>query len=239
MKHNDEQLESLICLSQALGVLLTRVQAAALLDHLAWVLQTNQTHNLTAIQDFGDALRLHVLDSVAAELEVNDAPSGALLDLGSGGGFPGVPLSIVTGRPVTLLDSVAKKVRMVGEYAEQRGLQVTVAPVRAEDHARTHSGAYAVVVARAVSQLPSLVELAAPLLTHNGVLIALKGAILEEELTRGDAVGRLCGMERRSVRRFALPAGDEERAVVTYRRTQRPSVDLPRRVGLAQKRPLA
>lgn len=239
VKHREQELDSLISYAAEIGVGIDEVTAAELLSHLEWVLETNKTHNLTAIQSMDAGIRLHVVDSVAALPEVQQAPDGEMLDIGTGGGFPGLPLALLSGRPVTLLDSVAKKVRLVGEYAQTRGLQVEIAAVRAEDFAIQKPRHFAIVLARAVSQLPSIVELAAPLLARQGRFVALKGQLSEEELARGDKAARKCGLKRVSIRRFVLPGGSEERTILGYEKCSGPSIALPRRVGLAQKHPLA
>ena len=95
------------------------------------------------------------------------------------------------------------------------------------------------MVARAVSSLPSLVELASPLLQDGGVLVCLKGRVPQAELDCGRKAAAKCGLSELGAREFVLPGGGEQRAVVSYRKTGDSAVPLPRRVGLAQKRPLA
>lgn len=239
MKHQEGHVAEIIRLVQQLSVSVREEDAQSLLEHLVWLVETNRTHNLTAIKDVREGIRLHIVDSASAIPEVDGAPEGDLLDIGTGGGFPGVPLAILTGRHTVLLDSVGKKVRLVAEYAESVGLRIDIAPVRAEEHATVAPEHYAVVVARAVSALPSIVELAAPLLKKGGRFVALKGPISPEELQRGDAAAKKCGMKLLSARRLTLPEGTEERTIVAYEKVGRPQLKLPRRVGMAQKQPIA
>ncbi|HET6350627.1 MAG TPA: 16S rRNA (guanine(527)-N(7))-methyltransferase RsmG [Coriobacteriia bacterium] len=239
MKHQQGHVAEIIRLAKELSISVSEEDAQALLDHLVWLIETNRTHNLTSITDLGEGMRLHIVDSAAALPEIDGAPDGDLLDIGTGGGFPGVPLAILTGRHAVLLDSVGKKVRLVAEYAESVGLEIDIAPIRAEEHASVAPGRYAVVVARAVSALPSIVELAAPLLKNGGRFIALKGPISPEELKRGDAAAKKCGMRRLSARNLKLPQAHEDRTIVAYEKVGPPLVRLPRRVGMAQKQPIA
>lgn len=217
-------------------------QAVELMEqHARLVLATNQTLNLTRIVEWPDVLRLHILDSLLALTEVEQAPPGRMLDMGSGAGYPGVPLSIATHRPCLLVESIKKKAAFLELASAQLNIQgLSCAAVRVEELAsqRQHREAYAVVTARAVSKLVSLVELARPLLSDNGVLIALKADLDDEELRRARTVAARVGMSEKSVRRLTLPGGSEQRTLVTFARTGKSTVSLPRRVGLAQKSPL-
>jgi len=226
---------------EACDVKLSDSESALVLSHLAWVLEQNKTLNLTAITEPLAALRLHVIDSLCALKEVDASPAGPLCDIGTGGGFPGVPLGIATSRETLLVDSVGKKVRALQQFLEESGLseQMSTLAIRAEDLALSQPERFAVVTMRAVSQLPSLVELAAPLLVHHGRFVALKGPIDAAELARGERVAAKVGLEVHAVRRFELPQHGEARTLVTYVRTSSSKLRLPRRTGLAQSKPLA
>jgi len=215
--------------------------SATILEHLDWLLETNARMNLTAITNPAEALRLHVVDSLVPLKEVETAPEGALLDIGTGGGFPGLPLAIAAGRSAVVLDSVRKKSEAVAEFIARAGLQGQVSAVtaRAEELALSRPGAFSVVTARAVAELPALVELAAPLLGDSGILVAMKARIDSSEASRGIEAAALVGLEHVRTRSVMLPGGGETRTVVTFRRARPSKVNLPRRVGLAQKRPLA
>jgi len=212
-----------------------------LLLHLDWVLEQNRTINLTAIREPGEAVRLHTLDSLLALPEVLQAQAGLMVDIGTGGGFPGLPLALASGRDTLLLDSVGKKARALqGFIAEvQSPCSLQALAIRAEDLARESPGKATVVVARAVAALPSLVELASPLLGEGGVLVAMKGRLESPEVESADRVGKMTGMRRVGIREYALPLGGEQRSVAVYARRGQPTVRLPRRVGMAQSKPLA
>lgn len=212
-----------------------------LTKYLALVLEANRRINLTRIVEWDDALRLHVLDSLTCLSEVIRAADGELCDIGTGGGFPGVPLGVASERRTLLVDSVAKKCKAVTEILESGnfggGFECRAA--RAEELALAEPQRFAVVVCRAVAPLGSLVELAAPLLAVGGSFIALKGDPGPAELESGRAVARLVGLEPGAERRIVLPGGDETRTILTYMKTGRGSVKVPRRIGLAQHQPLA
>jgi 16S rRNA (guanine527-N7)-methyltransferase len=225
-----------------LGIVATQAQQEWMLQYLFGLLDANTRVNLTSITDPEDAIRLHLADSLAALPELLTAPAGRVLDMGSGGGFPGVPLAAVSGREFVLLDSVAKKVTAVASVLgalPTPGATIVVSPERAEEIAGTQGAGFAAVVARALAPLPSLVELAAPLLIDGGLLIALKGSPEPAEYLSGLAAGELAGMAELTRRELTLPHGGEARTIVVYRKTGRPQLTLPRRTGLAQNSPLA
>jgi len=174
-----------------LGVELGTDARAAIDGHVRLLLAWNDAINLTAIRDPADVARLHVLDSLAALPLLEGLGVRRLLDLGSGGGFPGLPLAAALGAErVLLVDSVGKKVRFLETVIDAVGLGRTTAAeqVRAEALAldpRDREG-WPAVTARAVASLSELVEMALPLVAPGGVLVAWKGASAAEEL---DAAG--------------------------------------------------
>lgn len=242
MKHPtpDELRVELVNDLDALSVAITADCALASVSYLLRVLGANKALNLTRIAEPRNAVRLHLLDSLSALPEVEAAPVGRMLDIGTGGGFPGVPLAIATGRDTVLLDSVAKKAAAVREMILESKLDhVAVVSQRAEEYAIEVPAGFGVVLARAVAPLPSLLELGAPFLSESGHLVLLKGRPSEEEIIAGDQAARIVGVARVETRAFTIPGSGEQRTILTYERTGRSSVALPRRVGLAQRRPLA
>lgn len=117
--------------------------------------------------------------------------------------------------------------------------RVRVRASRAEALARTEPGRYAVVVTRALSELPALVELAAPLLEHGGELICMKGIPSFEELRRGEAAASIVGLRLDSDRQLELPEDVGRRRILVYRKVRQSDIHLPRREGAAQHSPLA
>ena len=242
MKHPAESAEARLAslLAQA-GISVAEAAQAEMLAYLRAVLIANAAVNLTAIDEFDSALRLHIVDSLVALPELLESPSGVMLDLGSGGGFPGVPLMLATGRRVVLLDSVKKKGAAVSALLQEtlRGRPIEVMSERAEDHSKRHGARYAVVVARAVAPLASILELASPLLCSGGMLVALKGSPEDSEVTSGARVASIVGFGRLSMRQVTLPGGSERRTIVSANKIRESKIPLPRRNGLAQKSPLA
>lgn len=242
MEHvSEEQIgNSLMKWLDAASLTCSEPQVRLLVSSLLAVLAENERVNLTSVRAPLDAARRMTLDSLTAIPEVQTSPAGVLLDLGSGGGFPGIPLSIATGRETVLLDSVGKKMEAVRRVVDSLGLSgISCVWARAEEHAAHNRGSYAVVVARACAELPVIQEWASPLLSHNGRLICMKGDPTESELARGDTAAGTLGLTLDSMRRTSLPVGGESRTIIVYRKTGPGSVSLPRQIGLARRQPLA
>jgi 16S rRNA (guanine527-N7)-methyltransferase len=206
--------------------------------HARAVLEVNAVMNLTSIPE-SDFVTLHVLDSLTALPYLNAEGDGSFADIGSGAGYPGIPLAIASGRPVALVESVRKKAAFLESVSATLRLEATVHPVRAEELASEHGEEFQAVVARALSALPSLVELAAPLLAPGGALICMKGRPEPTEVERGDRAARMCGLSLESTSSVTVPGVEAERTILVYRKLGRPTVKLPRRTGLAQRQPLA
>ena len=208
--------------------------------HLDLVIEANKVVNLTRIDSFEEAMVLHVEDSLAGLQELNDAPSGLYGDLGSGAGYPGIPLAIASGRSAVLIDSRKKKMDVVGGIVRELGLddQVETYAGRAELHARTQSKRYAALTARALSQLSVLLELASPLLQHGGVLICYKANLNEKELADARRVREQVGMRLDQDRSFMLN-GEYQRRILVFSKYAESRIKLPRLEGFAQKHPLS
>ena len=222
----------------SMGLSFSLDEIELLAKHWEAVIAQNRTLNLTSVRP-EDGVVLHVLDSCTASEVLAEAPSGRFADIGSGAGYPGIVLSVVSGRPVDLVESTKKKAAFLQSVVEELCLNATVRPIRAEELALEHRGEYSAVTARAVAPLAALVELAAPLLTLGGLLICLKGAPSPEEVRASEVAARLCGMGPGQAREAAVPGLDARRTLFVFARTGRPRLALPRRPGMAQTRPLA
>ncbi|MFZ5656543.1 MAG: 16S rRNA (guanine(527)-N(7))-methyltransferase RsmG [Pseudomonadota bacterium] len=160
--------------------------APKLLDYLALLVRWNATYNLTAIRDPREMVVKHLLDSLAMHRFVDPLveSGGALADLGTGAGLPGIPLAIVKpGLKVTLVESAGKKARFMRQAIRELGLaDVRVAESRIE--ALDEPGAYAAITARALATIPLILELGGHLLAEDGVLLAMKGVHPADELAQ-------------------------------------------------------
>lgn len=205
--------------------------------HLQLVLEANKTTNITRISSWEEGVLLHIEDSLTALPEMNMAPEGNYVDLGSGAGYPGIPLAIETGRTTLLVDSVRKKTDLLDSFIEKLGLtNVETYHGRIEDLGRERPYSFAVSTARALSQLSVLMELASPLLKKNGLLICYKAHLSDEELNHSFSLQKKTGMKFLSNREVEL--GEYERRIVCFKKISEPEIKLPRKTGMAQKAPL-
>lgn len=208
--------------------------------YLDSILEANKVTNLTRITDGEQARLLHIEDSLVGLPEVNEAPTGLYGDLGSGGGFPGVPLALATGRKTLLVDSVKKKMAIVQSALDDLSLseQISTSSERIEDLPLEYKEKFAVLTARALSKLVSLIELASPLLKKGGRLVCYKAQLSSEELEEALAVQDLVGMKMISQREICLSDGETTKTIVVFEKIGKSRIKLPRRIGLAQKQPL-
>lgn len=205
--------------------------------HLELMIEANKTTNITRISTWDEGMLLHVEDSLVGLPEVEEAPEGRLVDIGSGAGYPGIPLAIESGRATLLADSVGKKTAILASMVEELGLDnVEVYTGRIEDLAREKEGVFAVVTARALAQLSVLMELASPLLQDGGRLVCYKANVSDEELQHALSLQERLGMSLVSDR--AVELGDARRRIISFEKSGRPQINLPRKTGMAQKRPL-
>ena len=207
--------------------------------HLDCVLNANKIHNLTNIKNRNEAQILHIEDSLAGILELNQAKQGKLVDLGSGAGYPGIPLAIVSGRNTTLVESVQKKADCLESFVHDLNLSsnIFVSNNRIEEEAVQSRNSYAAATARALSSISSLLELASPLLEIGGSLICYKASEIDEELEDAQPILDKLGMALISNRLYGLSNGINHR-IILFNKVADSDINLPRKLGLAQKRPL-
>ena len=203
---------------------------------LAW----NEAINLTAIIDPAAIAHRHVADSLAAVPVLRDGPSERLVDIGSGAGFPGLPLALVHPWKVTLVDSVGKKAAFLGAAATAMDLEDRVL-VRNERAETLERGTWDIVTARAVGSIADLVEIGLPLLRPGGRVVVWKRGDLADELAAaGRAARALGGSDPRwhphpeAVTRAADLAGH---GVVVVARVGTPPADYPRDPATRKRRP--
>lgn len=199
--------------------------------------QWNERMDLTAIQDDEDALYRHYLDSLTA---VDLLPQGAkVVDVGTGAGFPGVPLVLV--RPdltMTLLDALKKRVEFLQYAAETACFDAQAVHARAEDFAREHREVFDVAVSRAVASLPVLMEWMLPLVRVGGKGIIWKGPGASAELPDAQRVSALLGGGKVTMQSAPVPGRDWQHQLVIVEKVEPTPEKFPRKAGMALKRPL-
>ena len=216
----------------------TREQIDLLWDFMHHVLETNEKFNLTAIKDEESFVEKMLFDS--ALLLNNQKFEGVdILDIGSGAGFPSVVVSILS--PMThviALDSTAKKVNFIKEYAEKNNLNMSTVAARAEEYAQDNREKYMVVTARAVASLRILLELAMPLLKVGGVFIAMKGPGFEEEIKEAKCALNKLRCKVDYIYEDQLPESKETRSFIYVRKVEETPKKYPRTFGEIKSNPL-
>jgi 16S rRNA (guanine527-N7)-methyltransferase len=207
--------------AHALGITVTDEQTSALINYCNLLEETNRSFNLTRIPR-ADYVTLHLLDSLTCLPLINSNTAQRIIDVGTGAGFPAVPLAaLLPESQVVALDSTLKKVRWVEQTAHSVGINnLTGIHARAEALSQTseHKEKYNVVVSRAVAPLEKLVGLVLPLLARGGVALACKGQGFETELEQaGSRIDEHdCTLEQ--VHEVALPGTEIRRYVLVMRR---------------------
>jgi 16S rRNA (guanine527-N7)-methyltransferase len=236
-------MEKLVQDAQRLfGLNLTSRQVQALSIYERELIACNEKVNLTAIRDEAGIRTKHFLDSFSCILAWKDRPPGRLIDVGTGAGFPGIPLKILyPSMQLTLVESIGKKADFCRHIVESLDLgSVEVITARAEEVGQlpAHREAYDWAVARAVALLPVLVEYLLPLVKIGGTILAQKGQSGPEEANQAERALRLLGGHLRQLIPVTLPGVVEERYLVVVDKTAATPRTYPRLPGTPAKKPL-
>ncbi len=203
------------------------------------LLEKNQVMNLTAITEPEAVATLHLLDSLAVWQAV-DLAGKSLIDVGTGAGFPGLPLRLAHPEiRLTLLDSLNKRVEFLREVCSQLGLEdVKCVHGRAEEFAAGHREQFDGAVSRAVADLRVLSELCLPLVKVGGVFLSMKSTDCEEELNAAKGAIRALGGRTERVVDYPIPATDVVHRVIVIRKLSPTPARYPRRFAQIKKQPL-
>jgi 16S rRNA (guanine527-N7)-methyltransferase len=233
--------------ARALGLRLTPEQQAAFQLYYEELVAWNQKFNLTAITDYEQVQIRHFLDSLSCLLaeearHVLKRPEARVIDVGSGAGFPGIPLKLVCSHArLTLLEATGKKVTFLEHIVAQLGLcTVRAIKARAEElaHDPDHREKYDLALARAVADLPVVVEYTLPFCRVGGWVVAQKGETGAAEAWTARRAIALMGGELRRVLPVELPGLSEDRSLVVIEKVSSTPTAYPRRPGIPSKRPL-
>lgn len=202
----------------------------------------NEVMNLTAITEREEVMQKHFVDSLALAKAVDMSGCETLIDVGTGAGFPGLPLKIVFPRlKVVLLDSLNKRIRFLNEVIEELGLEnVETIHGRAEDMAKQkeYRENFDLCVSRAVANLSSLSEYCIPYVKQGGMFVSYKSGTAEEEAEQAKKAIYLLGGETKKIEKFQLPGSDIQRSLIVVEKVRTTPKKYPRKSGIPGKEPL-
>ena len=210
-----------------------------LIEFSRLLLEKNQVMNLTSITEPREVATLHLLDSLA--LAAHEELAGKkIIDVGTGAGFPGMPLAIaLPGVDMTLLDSLNKRIDFLQEVCNALSLQdITCVHARAEEFAAAHRESYDFAVSRAVAALPVLCELCLPLVKVGGAFLAMKSSHSQEETDQAAKAISLLGGKLERVTDYSIPTTDITHRLLTIRKVSPTPKKYPRRFAQIKKQPL-
>lgn len=212
---------------------------APLMDFSARLLEKNKVINLTAITEPCDVARLHLLDC-AALLTIADFRGKRVVDVGTGAGFPGMPLRILEPDfDLTLLDSLGKRIAFLQETCDEMGLEhVDCVHARAEEFAAKHREQYDIATSRAVAALNVLCELTLPLIKVGGLFLAMKALDSDEEIRSAKSAIAQLGGKVEEIRDYTIPGTDIVHRVVVIRKVKPTPAAFPRAFAKIKKAPL-
>lgn len=235
--------EELLRVSAAsMGVELNDTQVQQFIKYYEILVEWNSFMNLTGITEYEEVVQKHFVDSLALCKAMDVHSVSSLIDIGTGAGFPGIPLKIAYPHlKVTLLDSLQKRIKFLNEVVMQLGLEeVETIHGRAEDFAKPsmRRESYDVCVSRAVANLASLSEYCLPYVNLGGYFVPYKSGKVEDELETSKKAVFLLGGKIEEEVKFDLPNSDISRSLIRIKKVSATPKKYPRKSGMATKEPI-
>lgn len=236
----DYNLEKFQAGLENLNIVLSERQIEQFLTYYEFLVETNKVMNLTAITDFDEVIEKHFLDSLSLYQIYDLSKESSVLDLGTGAGFPGIPLKIAFPEmKLVLADSLNKRIKFLQEVIEKLGLEkVEAVHARAEELARNkqYREQFDLCVSRAVANLSSLSEYCIPFVKVGGKFISYKSGEIEEEVNQAKKAISILGGKIIDVYKFDLY--EQKRSFVVIEKKKKTPGAYPRKAGMPTKEPL-
>jgi 16S rRNA (guanine527-N7)-methyltransferase len=224
------------------GISLSDTQMEQYNRYFELLVEWNEKINLTAITEPKEVAIKHMIDSITAYDENLFKDGTTVIDVGTGAGFPGLPLKIFCPEiKLTLMDSLNKRIKFLQTVVEELGLKdVECVHARAEEGARNknYRESFDIAVSRAVARLPILCEYCLPFVKKGGHFIALKGMQYNDEADEATKAIKVMGGSKTEIRPVKLPELDDKRAVITITKTMPTPKAYPRKAGTPTKNPI-
>jgi 16S rRNA (guanine527-N7)-methyltransferase len=227
---------------QQLHIELSEKQMEQFLQYYEMLVEKNKVMNLTAITEFDEVVEKHFLDSVSLTQQLDLHQPLKVLDLGTGAGFPGIPLKIVFPElEITLMDSLNKRVLFLQDVISSLQLEnIEAVHGRAEEAARNkkYRESFDLCVSRAVANISTLSEYCLPFVKIGGSFISYKSSTIEDELKDGKKGIAILGGKVKDVYKFTLPDSKLQRSFVIIEKEKKTPKAYPRKAGTPSKDPL-
>ena len=231
---------------EQLSITLSGEQKQQFLTYYEYLVEKNKVMNLTAITEYEEVITKHFLDSLAVVktscFKPEKLAGKRLIDIGTGAGFPGIPLKIAFPElEILLLDSLNKRINFLNEVTEMLGLtKINTVHGRAEDYAKQtgYRESFDFCVSRAVANLSTLSEYCIPFVKQGGCFISYKSGSVDQELIQAEKAVKILGGQREEVVRFSLADTDMDRSFVVIHKAKPTPKKYPRKAGLPSKEPL-
>lgn len=227
---------------QEMGIVLDGEQRQQFVDFYEYLVEKNKVMNLTGITEFDEFIDKHYIDSLSIVNAVDMHQVQSAIDVGTGAGFPGIPLKIAFPHlKITLLDSLNKRINFLNEVVETLGLEnVETCHGRAEDfgHRKEYREQYDLCTSRAVANLSTLSEYCVPFVKIGGQFVSYKSGNVDNELRESEKAIRILGGEIGKVCSFVLPETDFARTLVPIKKIKSTGKKYPRKAGTPSKEPL-
>ena len=227
-------------ISKQINIDLNEMQLNQFKKYMDLLLEWNEKINLTAITEENEIILKHFIDSMTLLEYIED--NASIVDVGTGAGFPGIPISIVRDdTKVTLVDSLNKRINFLEDVISKIELKnIKAIHSRAEDFGRNKQSreSFDISVSRAVANLSVLVEYLLPLVKVGGKCICMKGSEVEEEITEAKFAIKELGGKIESIDEFCLPGTDIKRNIIVIKKDKETPNRYPRKSGTPLKKPL-
>lgn len=238
----DRNVDKFIEKLNLLSITYNQEQIDKFLKYYDMLVEKNKVMNLTAITEFEEVVEKHFIDSLAIVKIVDMKDVNSIIDIGTGAGFPGIPLKIMFPHvKITLIDSLNKRINFLNEVIEKLELDnISAYHGRAEDFGRNNDyrEKYDLCVSRAVAHLSSLSEYCLPFVRKNGYFISYKAGECEEEINASKNAIKLLSGRIDKIEKFSLPDSEISRSFIKISKIKNLSNKYPRKSGVPAKNPL-
>lgn len=227
-------------LAKEINIDVNDIQVDMFYNYMNILLEWNEKINLTTITEQNDVILKHFIDSMTVLEYLKDSKS--IIDVGTGAGFPGIPLAIMcSDKNITLMDSLNKRIKFLDDVKEKNNINnILTIHSRAEDLGRNNKyrEKFDVAISRAVANLTTLVEYLLPFVKVGGKCICMKGQDIETEVRKSEIAIELLGGKIEKINEFCLPGTDMKRNIIVIRKIKETNNKYPRKAGIPSKEPL-